>query len=206
MNANRKRMWWLAGGALLALYFAPSAVQSFREASASRERLQLLQERAQSARAGGASGAPVNAAPAPVPPPVSAAAQNRLLGVWAGQQGETNMELCRLQLEIRDKGQGEVNGYVKMLCYPTAAYYQNHPKVNVQEAFVKAMTPMAAILSGSIKDGVIAFHVDKTIGTGLDGCPLTSFTVTPFGTDEVAAEWQKTNCPGGQMTLQRSSK
>lgn len=116
------------------------------------------------------------------------------------------MELCRLQLEIRDKGQGEVNGYVKMLCYPTGAYYQSHPKINVQETFMKAMTPMAAILSGSIKDGSIAFHVDKTIGTGLDGCALTSFNVTSFGTDEVAAEWQKANCPGGQMTLSRSSK
>src|SRR5690242_17033289 len=66
-----------------------------------------------------------------------------------------------------------------MLCYPTGAYYQSHPKINVQETFMKAMTPMAAILSGTIKDGSIAFHIDKTIGTGLDGCPLSSFTPSP---------------------------
>lgn len=202
MNANRKRTWWLIGGALLAWYFAPSAVQSFKEASGYQERLALVQG-AKAARP--APGNPVGSISTPAPaastlPPI------RLLGVWVGQQGETNMELCRLQLEIRDKGEAQVNGYVKMLCYPTGAYYQKHPKINVQETFMKAMTPMAAILSGTIKDGSIAFHIDKTIGTGLDGCALSSFNVTSFGTDEVAAEWQKVGCPGGQMTLSRSSK
>jgi hypothetical protein len=203
MNANRKRTWWLIGGALLALYFAPSAIQSVKEASGYQERLQMQQARTQAARpaqGGPTSSVSIPPAVAPAVPPA------RLLGIWVGQQGETNMELCRLQLEIRDKGANEVNGYVKMLCYPTGAYYQSHPKINVQETFMKAMTPMAAILSGTIKDGSIAFHIDKTIGTGLDGCPLSSFTVTSFGTDEVAAEWQKEGCPGGQMTLSRSSK
>jgi hypothetical protein len=203
MNANRKRTWWLIGGALLALYFAPSAMHSFREASGDQERIALAQARATAARP--APGSPTSSVstPTPVTPAVP---PNRLLGVWVGQQGETNMELCRLQLEIRDKGEAQVNGYVKMLCYPTGAYYQKHPKINVQETFMKAMTPMAAILSGTINSGSIAFHIDKTIGTGLDGCPLSSFAVTSFGNDEVAAEWQKEGCPGGQMTLSRSSK
>jgi hypothetical protein len=209
MNSNNKRKWWwAAGAALVVLYFAPSAIQWFRVARAYQQRAEVMNARAQAARAAGGSGNPAGSpapasAPAPGAPPVS---PSRLVGVWVGQQGETNMELCRVQLEISDKGQAQVNGYVKMICYPTGAYYQAHPKINIQETFMKAMTPMAAILSGTIKDGAIAFHVDKTIGTGLDGCALTSFTVTPFGTDEVAAEWQKTNCPGGQMTLSRSSK
>lgn len=202
-ETKNRKWWWALGAVLVVLYFfAPSAIQWFRIARAYQQRAENA--RAQAARA--SSGNSASSAPASAPTPVVPAARNRLLGVWAGQQGETNMELCRVQLEVSDKGQGEINGYVKMLCYPTGAYYQAHPKINVSETFMKAMTPMAAILSGTVKDGAIAFHVDKTIGTGLDGCPLTSLTVTPFGTDEVAAEWQKTNCPGGQMTLSRSSK
>lgn len=207
MNSrNSKRTWWIVGAALIVLYFAPSAVQSFREASAYRERARAMQARAQAARAAGGSSSPVAAPSGSTPAQVPSVSPSRLVGVWLGEQAETNLELCRLQLEIRDRGQSEVNGYVKMLCYPTGQYYQTHPKVNPTEAFMKAMTPLAAILSGTVKDGAVSFHVDKTIGTGLDGCALTSFTVTPFGTDEVAAEWQKTNCPGGQMTLSRQSK
>jgi hypothetical protein len=126
--------------------------------------------------------------------------------VWAGQQGENGTEFCRVQLEIRDKAQGEVNGYLKVLCYPTGRYYQTHPKIDAGDAFMKAMTPISAILSGGVRDGGVAFHVDKAIGTSLDGCAITSFSVTPFGTAEVAAEWQKGTCPGGQMTLSRQSK
>jgi hypothetical protein len=202
MNSNHKRKWWIVGAALVMLYFAPQALQSFREAAAYRQRMEALNARAQGPRAGGA-----NAAPAPSSASLPATAtSSRLAGTWVGQQAETNEELCKVQVEIRDKGQGEVNGYVKLLCYPTGVYYQKHPKVNPTEAFMKAMTPLAAILSGNVKDGAIAFHVDKTIGASLDGCALTSFTVTPFGTDEVAAEWQKGSCAGGQMTLSRQSK
>lgn len=207
MNINYKRKWWIVAAVLVALYFAPQAVRSFREAGAYQQQLQGLQARAQAARPGNApatvASVPAASGSAQIPPAIQA---SKLAGVWSGQQADTNLELCQVQIEVRDKGQGEVNGYVKMLCYPTGAYYEAHPKTNVQETFMKAMTPMAAILSGTIKDGTVAFHVDKTIGTGLDGCALTSLTVTPFGTDEVAAEWQKTNCPGGQMTLSRSSK
>jgi hypothetical protein len=198
MNSNHKRKWWIAGAALVVLYFAPQALRSFREAAAYRQRMEALNARAQGPRAGGA-----NAPAAPAPSPATA---SRLAGTWVGQQAETNEELCKVQVEIRDKGEAQVNGYVKLLCYPTAQYYQKHPRVNAADAFMKAMTPLAAILSGSVKDGAIAFHVDKTIGASLDGCALTSFTVTPFGTDEVAAEWQKGTCPGGQMTLSRQSK
>jgi hypothetical protein len=204
-NKNRK-LWWLVGAGLVLFYFAPSAVQSFREAGAYRQQMQLAKARAEANRATGTPGAPGYVAPSASSTPVVPPAASRLAGVWAGQQGENGMEFCRVQLEVRDKAPGEVNGYLKVLCYPTGHYYQTHPKINPNDAFMKAMTPISAIMSGGVRDGGVAFHVDKSIGTSLDGCAITSFSVTPFGTDEVAAEWQKGTCPGGQMTLSRSAK
>ncbi len=44
----------------------------------------------------------------------------------------------------------------------------------------------------------------------VSGCALTSFTVTPFGEDQVIAEWQEGNCPeapqGGQILLRKTGK
>jgi hypothetical protein len=203
---NRK-WWWLIGAGLVLWYFAPGAVQSFRQAGAYQQQMQLARARAEANRAAGIPAAPGYAPSGSAPMPVATpAAPSRLAGVWAGQQGENGSEFCRVQLEVRDKGPGEVNGYLKLLCYPTGRYYQTHPKIDASDAFMKAMTPVSAILSGGVRDGGVAFHVDKAIGTSVDGCAITSFSVTPFGTDDVAAEWQKGTCPGGQMTLSRQSK
>jgi hypothetical protein len=43
---------------------------------------------------------------------------------------------------------------------------------------------------------------DKTVGTDINGCAVTEFTVTPFGTNVVAAEWKEGACAGGNMLLQ----
>ena len=54
---------------------------------------------------------------------------------------------------------------------------------------------VSSILTGTVTNGVLQFHVDKTLG---DRCPPTSFTMTPFST-QLAAKWQDVSCGGGQM-------
>jgi hypothetical protein len=66
------------------------------------------------------------------------------------------------------------------------------------------LTPQTAILSGGIEKGSIKFHVDNVIDSGGTGCTPTSFTLTPFGTIQLVAEWQEQGCPGGHVLLQKT--
>ena len=68
------------------------------------------------------------------------------------------------------------------------------------------MSPISAVLSGTAKDGTLTFTVEKTIQKSANGCALTGFTLTPFGTDQLAAEWQEGTCDGGQMLLKKIGK
>jgi hypothetical protein len=60
--------------------------------------------------------------------------------------------------------------------------------------------PVSSILTGTVTNGVLQFHVDKTLG---DRCPPTSFTLTLFST-QLAAKWQDVSCGGGQMLLRKA--
>ena len=150
MNTNNKRKWWIVGAALVALYFAPSAVQSFREASGYRERLQALQERAQSARPAGVPGAVPNVPSAPGASAPRYAATNPvtpaspLAGIWNGNQTQRNGELCSLTLELRDKPENVMAGYANMTCRPIVRRV-GAPMPNTNDIILKAMTPMGRV-------------------------------------------------------------
>jgi hypothetical protein len=75
---------------------------------------------------------------------------------------------------------------------------------NIAAAVLNKLNPADAILSGAMENGSIRFHVDKTIGTNSNGCAATSFTVTPFGSNQLAAEWQEGGCQGGHVILQKA--
>jgi hypothetical protein len=210
-NKNRK-WWWLVVACLVLWYFAPGALQSFREASAYQQRVQAMNAQAQNARGAANSSAAVPSAPS-VPALQTprygaanpAAPASPLAGIWNGNQTQHNGDLCSLTLELRDKPEGVTAGYANMTCRPIIRR-TGAPAVNTNETILKAMTPMAAIMSGRMQDGAIAFHIDKPIGTPVDGCPFSSFTVTPFGTQQVAVEWQRGSCDSGQMTMTRQAQ
>lgn len=69
--------------------------------------------------------------------------------------------------------------------------------------FLAQMNPEAAVLTGTAKDGGMDFHVDRIISKGASDCELTGFTVTPFGSDQIAAQWKESTCSGGQILLKR---
>jgi hypothetical protein len=74
---------------------------------------------------------------------------------------------------------------------------------NTAAATFDRTNPESAILSGTVDNGSIRFTVDKTIGTSSHGCAASSFTLTPFGNSQLAAEWQEATCQGGHAILQK---
>lgn len=108
-HKNRKKLW-LAGAILVLLYFAPSALRSWRQAAYLRQQQQAREEAARAARDAVAKAAASRAA--------STAWMGNFVGGWAGQQAQVSHELCQLALELRGKDQGEIEGYARLACYP----------------------------------------------------------------------------------------
>ena len=52
--------------------------------------------------------------------------------------------------------------------------------------------------------GAIHFYVDTTIGTDINACLASSFTLTPVVVNQIAAEWQEDTLHGGYMIMQRA--
>ncbi len=67
-------------------------------------------------------------------------------------------------------------------------------------------TAGGAVLTGAPENGSIHFHVDKSFGAEISGCAPTTFAVTPFGTNKIAAQWQEAGCQGGEILLWRQGK
>jgi hypothetical protein len=73
-------------------------------------------------------------------------------------------------------------------------------------AILNSFDPEAAVLAGTVEGGAIQFRVDKTIGADSRGCAVSSFVVTPFGTNLIDAAWEETQCSGGHIILRRVSR
>jgi hypothetical protein len=199
-NGKNRKYLWAAGAVLVFLYFTPAALQSFRQTAYYRQQAEA-KARAQAGK-GAVQAAPSAAAiPSPSPTPLS-----NLTGMWQGQQAQSNRDLCQMALEMRDNGAGGLAAYPRISCVALMPYLPGPHKLTAAQAAAKSMSPVSAVLTGNRKDGAVAFHVDKTIGATFDGCAMTSFTVTPFGNDEVAAEWQNGTCGGGQIMLRRTGR
>ena len=109
--------------------------------------------------------------------------------------------VCSLKLELR-KGMdpGQYSGFPVLLCMPMV---QPVIRPGNPNPFLAQMNPEAAVLTGTSKDGAMDFHVDRIISKGASDCELTAFTVTPFGSDQIAAQWKEATCSGGQILLKR---
>lgn len=200
-NSSNRRWIWIVGIAVAVLYFGPQAMQSFRQAALYRQSLNSQPQNAHSVAAFTGQAQPVGAAataPASVKTPV-----NTLLGTWQGQQAQADRELCQLGLEIREGSPGMLSGYAKVTCWPLVPDVPGRSRItNV----VRSLSPASAVLTGQMKDGAVAFQIDKTIGASVEGCVLTAFSVTAFGNDQIAAEWQRDHCGKGQMVARRMGR
>lgn len=138
----------------------------------------------------------------------------KVIGHWRGFVVPDRQDSCELDLELQDKG-GQFAGYSTLRC-PTDTTEaeemlrakQLGPRAAMNYAR-RTTNPTSAILTGSAQDGSIRFHVDQNIGVGETpgACNMTSLTVTPFGTEQIAVVWQQeAPCPAGQMVLGRDRR
>lgn len=133
------------------------------------------------------------------PPAVVLTTLSNLSGTWRGQGVLSGRGVCTLKLELREgQAPSSYSGYSTLSCVNASARGRANP--------ASRMNPAASILTGVPQSGSIRFHVDKTIGADANGCTATSFTATPFGTNQIAVQWQEGSCQGGQILLGKSGK
>jgi hypothetical protein len=138
------------------------------------------------------------AAPAPPDPRLALARQfDPQIGLWSGTQPLPGWGACMMRFELRKKP-NEVASYFG---YPTLSCIPTPPRSAVIHGTV-LRSPLAAILSGAPQNGSLVFTLDKTVTTETNGCSFTAFSVTPFGQDKVAAQWQEGQCADGQQPPQ----
>lgn len=128
-----------------------------------------------------------------------------LLGKYMGGAILKTRE-CKGNLELgaNPAKPDEFTGYITIVCYPPLTYKESSPLVNPVIAIGNQFTPASAILSGKVLGGAIQLHSDKTIQTLPDGCPITGISVSPFGDNQIAVDWQEGTCQGGQLIFHKS--
>lgn len=136
----------------------------------------------------------------PKPAPVSPFA--KISGIWRGGAALDGRGICNLKFELNELAEGRFTGYSTMTCTATGPLMADK-KINQRTSALNRMDPEAAILTGAVEKGSIEFHVDKTVGADAQGCAPTSFSLTPFGANQLAAEWQEATCAGGHMILRK---
>jgi membrane protein involved in colicin uptake len=127
-------------------------------------------------------------------------------GVWRGRTAVEGRGLCTLRIEINETEPSRYQGNSRIACVSVAALRSPRERLNKAAAFMDRMNPEAAIISGAMEKGAIALHIDKTIGADSKGCAATSFTLTPFGKNQLAAEWREDTCQGGHVILAKARR
>jgi hypothetical protein len=126
-----------------------------------------------------------------------------LPGIWVGRTTVGGRGICNLRFELKETGPGLFAGYSTLSSLnPNIAMYRTSD--NPLNMFLDDANPDSAVLSGKLEKGSIRFHVDRTIGKDLNGCAVASMTLTPFGSMQLAAEWQDGgSCQGGHVLLRK---
>jgi hypothetical protein len=210
MDRKQRNFLLLCGGIVLAYYVERSCEESARQAAYYRQ--MAIRAAQQRARAKATPAPPPRASStgaghgAPAPSPAGAATQSGpLSGVWQGRTAITGRGLCTLRIELHENEPGHFQGYSTLACTNYGPLMAPEGRGNAAGT-LNRMNPAEAILSGAMEDGSLRFHVDNTIGTNSNGCGATSFTLTPFGTNQLAAQWEETGCQGGHVILQKARR
>jgi hypothetical protein len=138
---------------------------------------------------------------AKAPPSPSA----KLYGIWRGRAALDGRGICDLKFELKEKpGEADrFSGYSSMTCIADAPL-MSAKKINPKTLTINRMDPEASILTGVMENGSMEFRADKVVGADSNGCAPTSYTLTPFGANQLAAEWHEATCAGGRMILHKA--
>jgi len=141
-------------------------------------------------------------APPPVPPAPPPAKDAGMLGKWTSAPAALPRRgLCTLWLEVTKNADepDKYTGAASLSCVPTAA--SDASKLNPAVMFGK-LNPLAATMSGAMqKDDAIVFRIDKVLNG--EDCGLSGFSVSKFGSQNLAAEFQDA-CGGGSILLRKA--
>jgi hypothetical protein len=120
--------------------------------------------------------------------------------------------MCGLKFELRKKADdpNRFSGFPVLACVPAMATLPGQMGPTAQQGILARLAPVSVTLTGAVVNGSLQFTVDRVIGRTLSGCGFTSFTVTPFGEDQMITEWPEGNCleapQGGQILLRKTGK
>ncbi len=212
MNIDRKqRNFLLLCGAILAAYYVARFIEtSARQAAYYRQQAIRAAQQREAAkarptpppRAAANPGAPANDPAGGAARAGALASPGNLSGNWRGRTAIPGRGICMLSIELHENEAAHFSGFSSLGCSNYAPLMSPEAR-NPAAAILNRLSPATAVLSGTMENGSIHFRVDKTIGASRNGCAATSFTLTPFGTNQLAAEWQEGTCQGGHVILQK---
>jgi hypothetical protein len=129
-----------------------------------------------------------------------------LAGAWRGQRLLARKGMCTLNLELRNVPEKpeDYKAYAQFHCMPAAGIPSLYGGRVLPKQQRDNLNPAAMVLTGVPEEGSIHFTVDKTVVTAADDCETTDFSVTPFGTNQVAVEWREGICRGTQLILAKN--
>jgi len=203
LTDKQKKALWITALVLAVIHFAPHIVfyarQAFAPHAPAYTKPSPMRPMAQQAGQSSPSAAPA--------PPVSINA-SRFLGVWTGSQLLPSQDTCKERLEVRmsEDKPGFFTGSETRACSPALFALPGRVAQQKMPGIIRQMEPVSAELTGSMEGGAITFHVDKVIGIPWDGCTLTGYSISSFGQQQIAAQWQEGTCPPGQLILMRAQR
>jgi hypothetical protein len=206
MNPKQKKLIWIAGIVVIVFYFAPSVLNSIRYAALIRAQNEARMAKPPAAKSAsplpGSPVAPASAGTVPGAAATSTASPqfDNLIGIWQGMALLPEHGNCNMKLELRNAPEpGQIKGFPVMVCVQI-------PVISTGPKTFAQYSPASAVITGKPTGNAVEFTVDKVVSKGEGHCAFTSFTVTPFGSDQIAAEWKQDTCPAGQILLRRIGK
>jgi len=133
---------------------------------------------------------------------------SNLSGTWQGSRLLARKGMCTLLLEMRPipEKTEDYKGYARFNCVPPAGLTSFYNGGVLPKQQRDNLNPVAMVLTGVPEEGSLHFVLDKTVVTPNDDCETTEFNVTPFGANQVAAEWREGVCRGTQLILNKSGR
>ncbi len=204
LSPKQIRAAWIIAAVLVILHFTPRVMHSFLVAAAARKQASLPKK--PSPAVPYQIPAPTPPVPSPLVAGLSPQAQAVFIGIFQATQFMPNGDRCNVRLEIRPDLiiPNKLSAYDTRTCISSNLMNQGTKAAGAIDEFRKDTSPVSTVMSGSLMASALVFHVDQTIGSAPDQCPMTSYTVSQFGVGAVAAKWEEGACPSGQMVLVRA--
>jgi hypothetical protein len=211
LTDKQKKFLWLAVAVVAISYLFPSILGSMwmlvyrwrtpPPPMVPRTGVSMSQPNGSLARGPSIAGSP-NSQPASGELTDAAAPFRRLQGVWQGAGIASGDNVCSIRFELQENqsSKGRFWGYSTLTCTslsPTKSLR------NIPLGFPGNVNTASAILSGAPENNSLHLIAEKTIGKDSNGCAVTALTVMPFGTNQIAVDWQRAECSGGQAVLQK---